>query len=276
MLAATNYRPVTMHQRISSAGLALLLIVLLALLQLLRVAAPPSRMILPELHSFEVAPPPPPVAPPPPLVRNGLSGGSRSVKAPARAVPAAPGPAPRPLPAPAPLLAPPALAAPDRSQLLDAPPSLAPATSGGGASLFAEGGGAGGVGLGTGSGRGRGDGSGEGYDPSAAISANWVRMATWEEVHDFHPTRALSAKQSGRVQLRCQVTLARKLVNCLVAEEAPADWGFGTAALRLSRTLRVFPREVNNVPIDRGWVKFVVKFDVTPPRAPVSGAAGTP
>lgn len=267
MITVHGYRPVDTPQRVSSAGLALLLILLLALLQLIRSNTPPQRLIAPQLRSFEVAPPPP-VAPPPlmpPRAAIERAGGTPAAVAP-----------PRPQPAPAPITAPPSVAAPDVSPLLTTTPSLPPATAGGGTSALAEGGGAAGTGHGTGSGGGSGTGAGQGNDPSAALSANWVRMADWDEVHDFHPGRALAAKQSGRVQLRCQVTLERKLVNCFVADEAPADWGFGKAALGLSRRLRVFPREVNNVPVDRGWVKFSVRFDVTRPQAPVPGTTRTP
>lgn len=271
MTTVHGYRSVDASQRVSSAGLALLLILLLALLLLIRSNTPPQRSIVPELRSFDVAPSPPapPPPPPPPPAAIERAGGSPSAEARPSAASPTPGPAPRPQLAPPPIDAPARVAAPEVSPLLTATPSLPPASTGGGTSALAEGGGAGATGHGVGTGSGAATGSGRGDDPSAAISANWVRMADWDEVHEYHPSRALAARKSGRVQLRCQVTLSRKLINCFVAEEMPADWGFGKAALRLARTLRVFPREVNNVPIDRGWVKFTVRFDVTRPRAPV-------
>ena len=75
--------------------------------------------------------------------------------------------------------------------------------------------------------------------PDVTLSeVQWIRRPNARDFARFYPDRALSAGQSGRVVLDC-VANSRGNLNCSVAQEDPPGWGFGQAAIRISRQARV-------------------------------------
>lgn len=165
-------------------------------------------------------------------------------------------------PAPAPQIAPPSQASFDVTPVPAAP--VAPTQAGGpavrdgsgaGVDGARSGGGIGGAGGGLGAGNGGGGGA-------TATRAAWARQPSWEEIYEFHPQRAKSAKISGSAMLVCRATLKRRLKECRVTGETPVGWSFGRAALDLAPTLRVLPRRENGIEIDHGMVYFTIRFDM--------------
>ena len=65
----------------------------------------------------------------------------------------------------------------------------------------------------------------------------------------FYPDRALEREQSGRTVLECQVETNGSLTNCSVVSESPAGAGFGQAALRAVRTMRIEPAMRDGQPV---------------------------
>ena len=57
----------------------------------------------------------------------------------------------------------------------------------------------------------------------------------------FYPDKAQRLEVSGKVVLDCAITSERKLEDCTVASETPVDFGFGDAALKMSKTFRMDP-----------------------------------
>lgn len=67
---------------------------------------------------------------------------------------------------------------------------------------------------------------------------NWVREPNARDFARFFPDQALDAGQSGNVTLSCIIGGGGRLA-CSVASESPAGYGFGNAAIGISRQLRV-------------------------------------
>jgi len=66
----------------------------------------------------------------------------------------------------------------------------------------------------------------------------WVREPNARDFARHFPQRALDNGQSGEVTLDCQIGGNGRL-NCSIGSESPAGYGFGRAALNISRQLRV-------------------------------------
>ena len=52
---------------------------------------------------------------------------------------------------------------------------------------------------------------------------------------------------SGRTTIKCTVTASGSLTDCSVTAETPPDYGFGDAALKLTRLFKVRPSSVRFV-----------------------------
>ena len=78
--------------------------------------------------------------------------------------------------------------------------------------------------------------------PVAAASPGFPgydKIPTAEDMAKFYPDKALEVGKEGGATLRCAVTKARTLANCTVASESPDGFGFGDAALQLSKLFRL-------------------------------------
>lgn len=69
---------------------------------------------------------------------------------------------------------------------------------------------------------------------------NWIREPSSRDFARYFPRRALDQGQSGRVTLDCVISGNGRL-DCSVAQESPSGYGFGEAALDISRQARVRP-----------------------------------
>jgi TonB family protein len=67
---------------------------------------------------------------------------------------------------------------------------------------------------------------------------NWVREPSARDFARFFPDEALEDGQSGNVTLSCIIGGSGRLA-CSVASESPSGYGFGQAAIGISRQLRV-------------------------------------
>ena len=66
-----------------------------------------------------------------------------------------------------------------------------------------------------------------------------------ERAHAYPKT---AGGRSGRVLIKCMVTKSGSFDNCVVAEENPPRLGFGEAALRESRLIRLRPQTIDGKP----------------------------
>jgi len=65
------------------------------------------------------------------------------------------------------------------------------------------------------------------------------QIPTAEDMAKLYPDKALDVGKEGGATLRCVVTKDRHLTSCTVASETPAGFGFGDAALKLSKLFKM-------------------------------------
>lgn len=90
------------------------------------------------------------------------------------------------------------------------------------------------------------------------VDPQWVRQP--RDLARYYPDRALRREVEGRVVLDCGVSI-RGALDCAVVSETPADWGFGEAALRISRDYQMVPAMRGGVPVEARH-RMVVPFEI--------------
>src|SRR5262249_31357003 len=94
--------------------------------------------------------------------------------------------------------------------------------------------------------------------PVTITDPRWAREPL--ELERCYPARALQRGIEGQAVLQCDVS-ETGMLSCVVISENPARWGFGDAALRISREYAMVPAMANGVPTP-GRYRMVVPFDI--------------
>ena len=105
---------------------------------------------------------------------------------------------------------------------------------------------------------------------------SWASKPTGEQIADVFPDKAMRQSVSGRIMLECQTTKTGSLASCVILSETPRDFGFGAAALKLSRYFRMNAKTADVV-LEGGVVELpilLVAQGSQPPMA--SDRAGDP
>ena len=97
--------------------------------------------------------------------------------------------------------------------------------------------------------------------PSVITNPSWLERPNARDFARYYPERALERGQEGRVSLACIVG-ADGRIACTVTSEDPQGWGFGEAALRISRHFRMAPATRDGVPTSGGRVNVPIRFNV--------------
>lgn len=94
--------------------------------------------------------------------------------------------------------------------------------------------------------------------PAQITNPRWLRQP--RDLGIYYPARALARELPGEAVLDCLVTVSGAL-NCSVVSETPANWGFGQAALRISRDYRMVPATRDGQAVE-GRYRMRVPFEV--------------
>jgi protein TonB len=76
----------------------------------------------------------------------------------------------------------------------------------------------------------------------------------------YYPDRAQRMSVEGRANLSCTVTSKGTLEGCSVVSEDPADYGFGDAAIKMSKLFKMKPKTLDGAPVEGGTVRIPLAF----------------
>lgn len=79
----------------------------------------------------------------------------------------------------------------------------------------------------------------------------------------YYPQRAMTLGKEGRAVIKCNVTPELTLIDCAVVSETPADFGFGAAAINLSRLFRMKPRTASGEATAGAQVTIPIAFKLS-------------
>jgi protein TonB len=97
--------------------------------------------------------------------------------------------------------------------------------------------------------------------PAAAVLSGmvWLQRPSSQDFNRFYPSRAMEREQEGRVVLDCLVDAGGR-ISCSVASEDPTGWGFGEAAIRISRSFRAAAQTSDGRPTSGGRARVPITF----------------
>jgi TonB family protein len=95
--------------------------------------------------------------------------------------------------------------------------------------------------------------------PPDLTGVRWMHRPTQRDFRNAYPRRAQFSGQQGHVTLACTATSGGGL-ECSVAEESPRGYGFGRAAMDLSRKFRLEPTTPDGRSVAGGQIEVPVEF----------------
>lgn len=98
--------------------------------------------------------------------------------------------------------------------------------------------------------------------PVLISEPQWIDRPSQREVNRYYPSRALELGEEGRVLLECIAAPDGRIACVVMADENP-QFGFGDAALRVSRRFRVAPVTRDGEPTPGGRLELPIRFNIS-------------
>ncbi|HVY85021.1 MAG TPA: energy transducer TonB [Caulobacterales bacterium] len=87
----------------------------------------------------------------------------------------------------------------------------------------------------------------------------WLQRPSAQDWSRYYPSRAMDRNQEGHVTLDCAVDAGGR-ISCTVLSEDPQGWGFGEAALQISRRFRAAAQTSDGRPTSGGRTRVPITF----------------
>jgi protein TonB len=102
--------------------------------------------------------------------------------------------------------------------------------------------------------------------PPPAIDGlpRWLAKPSGQDFLKVYPRRAMAKRLAGRAVISCSLLATGRLADCVVAEETPAESGFGAAALRLAPKVLLSPVDQDGKSIVGGTVRIPLVWNPPP------------
>lgn len=98
--------------------------------------------------------------------------------------------------------------------------------------------------------------------PSVISHPHWIHQPSGPQLMRAYPQRALRAEVAGSASLTCVVQTTGAVSDCVVTDETPGGYGFGSAARSLSREFRISPRTVDGQAVGGARVNINLRFSL--------------
>ncbi len=102
----------------------------------------------------------------------------------------------------------------------------------------------------------------EGSAPPGHVIRNphWLSRPNGNVLAQYYPHRAQLARVTGGAKIACLVTVSGNLEHCLVKGEYPLNFGFGQAALAMTKWFRMSPMTVDGKPVGGATIYIPMNF----------------